>query len=112
MKKNIPPEGACSARLASMIGLCRRANRLGCGAEMVQGALKAGRASLVLLASDASERTRKQISDKATFYGVPLIALPMDREELGRACGLDSLSACAVTDAQFARAITALAGTP
>ena len=103
---------ADTARLASMIGMCRRANRLGCGAEAVQGALKTGRACLVLLASDPSDRTRKQVSDKCSFYRVPLLTLSLTKEELGRACGLDELSSCAVMDPQFARAVTDLAGTP
>lgn len=112
MKDNNLPMETDTARLASMIGLCRRANRLGCGAEAVQGALKAGRACLVLLASDPSDRTRKQVTDKCAFRGVPLLTLPFTKGELGRACGMTEMSACAVTDPQFANAITALAGKP
>ena len=103
-------KAADTARLASMIGLCRRANRLGCGAEAVNGALKTGRACLVLMADDASDRTKKQLTDKCAFRAVRLLALSLTKEELGRACGLDELSACAVTDQQFARAIASLAG--
>lgn len=112
MKQENTSTRSDTARLASMIGMCRRANRLGCGAEAVQGALKTGRACLVLLASDPSDRTRKQITDKCAFYRVTLLSLPLTKEELGRACGLSELSACAVTDPQFARAVTALAGSP
>ncbi|MBE6561228.1 MAG: 50S ribosomal protein L7ae [Ruminococcaceae bacterium] len=104
-------KAADTARLASMIGLCRRANRLGCGTEAVYGALKTGRAHLVLLASDASERTRRQTANKCTFYKIPLVALPVTKEELGRMSGGGETSACAVTDPNFAQAISALAGT-
>ena len=110
MKEEIISQSPDTARLASMIGLCRRANRLGCGVEAVNDAVKAGRACLVLLASDPSPRTSKQIGDKCAFRRVPLITLPMTKEELGAACGLDEMSACAVKDPGLARAITALAG--
>lgn len=93
-----------------MIGLCRRAGRLGCGVEAVYDALKTGRAVLVLMAADPSDRTRKQITEKCAHYGAACHTLTLTKEELGRAAGLDSLSACAVTDPQFARAIVPLAG--
>ena len=103
-------EGVDIARLASMIGLCRRAGRLGCGTDNVTGALKTGGVYLVLLASDPSERTRKVVTDKCTFRCVPLIEIPLKKEQLGAACGMAELSACAVTDPNFDSAITALAG--
>ena len=101
---------ADTARLASMIGLCRRAGRLGCGTDKVTGALKTGGVYLVLLVRDPSGRTRKVVTDKCAFRKVRLIELPLTREELGAACGMASLSACAVTDPNFATAIAALAG--
>ena len=107
---NVQSEGVNTARLASMIGLCRRAGRLGCGTDTVTGALKTGGVCVVLLASDPSERTKKVITDKCAFRQVPLIQIPLTREELGAACGKSALSAAAVTDPNFASAITALAG--
>lgn len=104
--------GAQSARLASMIGLCRRANRLGCGVDMIKDALKTGRAELVLLSSDPSERTRKQLKDKCATAHVELIPVPLTKAELGAACGMAELSACAILDPSFAKAIRALAGCP
>lgn len=103
-------KGADIARLASMIGLCRRAGRLGCGTDIVTGALKTGGVHLVLLAKDPSARTRKVVTDKCAFYKTALIELPLTREELGRACGKAPLSAVSVSDPNFASAITALAG--
>ena len=108
--QNMTANAADPARLASMIGLCRRANRLGCGTEAVYGALKTGRAHLVLLASDASARTCKQVRNKCAFYAVPLACPPFTKEELGRMSGGGETSAIAVTDPQFANAISALAG--
>ena len=112
MKNTQSAKGSSPARLVSMIGLCRRANRLGCGVDTIKDALKTGRAHLVLLASDPSERTRKQLSDKCATAGAELLSLPLTKEELGRACGLAELSACAVLDPEFAKAIRTLAGCP
>ncbi len=109
-KDNVQREGVDTARLASMIGLCRRAGRLGCGTDTVTGALKTGGVHLVLLASDPSARTVKVVTDKCSFYGVPLLTIPLTREMLGAACGKAPLSACAVSDPNFASAIAALAG--
>lgn len=106
----IQSEETRKSRLTSLIGLCRRAGRLGCGAEKIQAALKTGGAALLLLASDPSDRTRKQLTDKSAFRGVKTITLPLTKAELGHACGVDELSGCVVTDSGFARAIAALAG--
>jgi len=81
-------KGTGGSRLASMIGLCRRANRLGCGVDTIKDTLKTGRAHLVLLSSDPSERTRKQICDKCATARVELLSIPLTKEELGRACGM------------------------
>lgn len=101
-----------TARLASMLGLCRRAGQLGCGVDAVTDALKTGRVPLVLLASDPSERTRKQITDKCAAAHARLIPIAMTKEELGAACGLDELSVCSVSDPNFVTAIAAIAGQP
>ena len=101
---------ASSARLASMIGLCRRAGRLGCGTDKVVSALKTGGVYLVLLSEDPSARTEKEVRDKCAFRKVPLLPVPLTREGLGRAAGKPPLSAVAVTDGNFAKAIAALAG--
>lgn len=108
--ENTKPEGADTARLASMIGLCRRAGRLGCGTDKVVSALKTGGVYLVLLAADPSARTEKEVRDKCGFRNVPLVQVPLTREGLGRAVGKPPLSAVAVTDGNFAQAIAALAG--
>ena len=105
-------KGTGGSRLASMIGLCRRANRLGCGVDTIKDTLKTGRAHLVLLSSDPSERTKKQICDKGATARVELLSIPLTKEELGRACGMTELSACAITDPEFAKAIRAIAGCP
>ncbi len=52
------------------IGLCMAAGGVTVGADAVLDAVRRGRAKFVLLASDASARTRKQITDKCNYYHV------------------------------------------
>ena len=48
------------ADLAGALGLCRRAGKLLIGADLCAGAVKRGETKLIVLASDASENTRKK----------------------------------------------------
>ncbi len=57
---------------ANLIGLCRAAGGITMGTDAVLDEVRHGRAKFVLLASDASDRTRKQITDKCNFYHVKL----------------------------------------
>ena len=60
----------------------------------------------VLLASDASLRTTKQITDKCNFYEIPLIQIEYDMDTLSRRVGKASPTACiAVTDKGLAAQI-------
>ena len=48
---------------------------------------------LVLLAADASEGTKKRVSDKCRFYGVPCHTLPLSASALSDALGHSGLVA-------------------
>lgn len=88
--------GANTARLATNIGLCRKAGRLIIGTELVVEALR-GRTppSLVLIAADVSDATRKRLTDKCSYYKVGYRILPLDRAALGAALGNSSGTAAA-----------------
>ena len=53
-----------------LIGLCRAAGGVTVGFDAVLNEVRSGRAKFVLIASDASDRTRKQLSDKCKYYHV------------------------------------------
>ncbi len=86
------------------LGLCVRAGKLAVGEEPVREALSLGRARLVFIAADASERTRRKLEPK--LGGVSLETVPARKEELGRALGRASCAICAVTDKGFAQSLT------
>lgn len=100
-----------SKKILSMLGLARRAGKTVCGADLAVMAVRSDKTFIVLLARDASERTKKQLSDKCFSHNVKLIHLTASQDEMAKAAGKSSpVSAVAVTDRHFADGIAALAG--
>ena len=94
------------APLLRAIGLCARARALITGVPMVLEAMRGGKDLLVLSAQDISENTRKQLSDKTTYYGVRMISLPIDTQTLAHAVGKTGcLGAVAVRDDNMRRLV-------
>ncbi|MFD2670059.1 YlxQ family RNA-binding protein [Marinicrinis sediminis] len=91
-------------KLQSRIGLCQRAGKLVAGDEGVLKAVRSQEAKLVIVATDASDNTRKKYRDKCNSYEVPLIEV-LDRYTLGHCTGKDLRVVVAVTDEGFARII-------
>ncbi|MDI9469930.1 MAG: ribosomal L7Ae/L30e/S12e/Gadd45 family protein [Bacillota bacterium] len=83
--------------------MAKRAGRLSHGTMAVRQSL-ATKARLLLVATDAAERTRRQLVDAARSRGIPVL-LPGDRYELGRCCGQEETVALAIEDEGFAAAI-------
>lgn len=93
-------------KLIGLLGMCRRAGRLTVGFDAVV-ALCGKTAPLVMLASDASERTVRQLRFHAgdtTVY-----RLPLNREETAHAVGSSKpVAVLATEDKGFVRAIRPL----
>ena len=70
-----------------LIGLCRAAGGVTVGFDAVLGEVRGGRAKFVLIASDASDRTRKQLSDKCRYYHVTCFEGAYSSEELSGMLG-------------------------
>lgn len=86
------------------LGLCFRAGKLAVGEEPVCLALADGKARVVFIAADASERTRRKLEPK--LGSVPLETLPATKAATGSALGRESCAICAVTDKGFAQSLT------
>lgn len=82
-------------KLENYIGLCRAAGGVTTGFDLVLGEVRRKKAVFVLIADDASERTRKQISDKCGSYQVPYFPAGMTSEELAGLIGKKSACAAA-----------------
>lgn len=96
-------------KLLSLLGMCRKAGKLGCGHDAAVGAIRSKSAKLCLLSSDSSERLRNEISKETSYEksGIPVKILESDMMEIGRATGLKS-AVLAINDDGFAKAMLSL----
>ena len=87
-----------------MLGLAQRAGKVASGEFSTEKAVKSKKAFLVVVASDASDNTKKMFSDMCTFYKVP-IAFYSDKVSLGHAIGKEFRASLAVLDEGFGKQI-------
>lgn len=92
-----------------LLGLAYRAQKLETGEGPVLQAIRNRKAKLVMLATDASNNTKKQFYNKCEYYDVPLVE-PIDRYALGHAIGKDFRVVIAVLDDGFAKQMRANLG--
>lgn len=93
----------------SMLGLAARAGQLIPGTQRVREAAVAGELRFAIVASDASENSRRRLVPVLEARGVPH-AVAFDRDRLGAAVGRAPLSAVGVTSASFAGRVRDLVG--
>ena len=94
-------------KVLSLIGLSMKAGRCTSGEMMTENETKAGKAKLVIVASDASENTKKKFKkfrDMCKFYRVP-ICFYGDKDTLGHAMGKEFRASLAILDEGFADGI-------
>lgn len=86
------------------MGIMRKAGRLEVGELSTGDTVKAGRAKLLLLASDASDNARKRAERFLTGHRALLVPLPYTKDELGELLGKGGCSMAAATDAGLSAA--------
>ncbi len=89
-----------------MIGFARKAGKLIIGTESVCRAMSKGGVRLVMVCPSASAPTKKKLTVKSDFYGIPWVEVPLEAEELAKLIGKTySPMGLAVTDSGFAEEI-------
>lgn len=88
-------------KLLSTLGLVQKAASVTSGEDLSLMAIRSSRAKLVFLASDAGPSTTKRITDKTTFYKIPLLTI-LTGDELSHAIGKSGRRVLAITDAKLA----------
>ena len=91
-------------KVLSLIGLAMKAGRCTSGETMTENETKLGRARLVIVASDASDNTKKKFRDMCEFYKVP-ICFYGDKDTFGHAMGKEFRASLAILDKGFADGI-------
>ncbi|WP_026651884.1 L7Ae/L30e/S12e/Gadd45 family ribosomal protein [Butyrivibrio proteoclasticus] len=93
-----------SKKIYSLLGLCMRAGKLKSGEFATLEAIRDKSAVLVIVSEDASNNTKKEFSDKCSFYDVPMVFFG-DKDKLGHAIGKDVRTSLAITDKGLAQAL-------
>ena len=86
------------------MGFAQRAGKVISGDSGGETVFKRGKAKLVILAEDASERTKNNFCFKAKEKGIPFLVFGT-KMELGRFIGKSPRSVLVITDQQFANTI-------
>lgn len=89
----------------NLLGLARRGGNLAMGEEPVAEACRLGKAGAVLLAADAGDTTARRAAKAAESGGIPLIALPWSKAEIGFHLGRSVCAVLAVTDRGLTAAV-------
>ncbi len=94
-------------KMLSLLGLATKAGKIVSGEFPTETAIKSGTATLVVIAQDASNNTKKLFQDKCSFYNIPIMILGT-KEELGHAIGKEYRASLAILDAGFSEAMIKL----
>lgn len=93
----------------SLLSLAMKAGKVVSGEFMTEKEIKSGKAKLVIVASDASENTKKMFRNMSEYRHVEMIEFG-DKESLGRAIGKEMRASLAIIDEGFAKNIMKQAG--
>lgn len=94
-------------KLSGFLGLCRKAGKLVMGFDMAVDSMQKGTAEMLLLSSDCSERTAKNIKRIAKDMETEVSVLPLTMDEIGYAVA-KRVGVLAVCDSGFSKKIKEL----
>ena len=94
------------------LALARKAGKAELGEEPVGAAARAGKAYLVIVASDASDHSWRRAKSYVSGTDQQCIRLKQTKDELGQAIGRTSLAMAALTDVSLALAFVKAMETP
>ena len=85
-------------KLLRYLSIARKAGLLALGEEDTGAAVRAGKAKVVFLASDASDNALQRSQGFVRGRAVPLVRIGLKKEEISAATGKGGCSMAAVTD--------------
>ena len=89
----------------NFLALARKAGLAELGEEPAGAAARAGKAYVILVASDASDHTWRRAKSYAAGTSQQCVRLPYTKDEMGFTIGRDSLAIAAITDCPMALAL-------
>lgn len=87
------------------LALARKAGYAELGEEPVGGAARAGKAYVIVVASDAGDHTWRRAKAFAAGTDQQAVRLPYTKDEMGMAIGRSALAIAAITDISMALAM-------
>lgn len=87
-----------------LLGLAQRAGKVASGEFMTETSVKEGKSYLVLVASDASERTKKQFKNMSDYNKVPYREYGL-KDEIRHSIGKEFRASLSVIDEGLAKQI-------
>ena len=97
-------------KILNLIGLAMRAAKVVSGEFSTEKLIKENKAKLVIVATDASDNTKKLFMNKCVYKKIP-IYIYSDKLSLGHAIGKEYRASLGISDANFAQAIKKLLDT-
>jgi len=85
----------------NFLGIAVRARKIISGTEITINGIRSGEVKLVVMASDCSPRTKKDLHNKASYYNVPVVDT-IDSSDLKMAIGRER-KVMGITDLGFAK---------
>lgn len=96
-----------SEKIINLLTVCRRAGRMEMGFDSSKDAILSGKADLILLASDISAKTEKEVRFFADKRSVRVVKTEIEVSRFGSAIGKKA-AVIAICDNGFAKAMTRL----
>lgn len=90
------------SKVLSLLSLATKAGKTASGEFCTEKEIKSGRASVVIIAGDASDNTKKKFQNMCGFYQVP-VYFYADKDTLGHAMGKEQRASIAILDEGFAK---------
>ncbi len=91
-------------KILGFIGIAKRAGKVAVGSFVCEASIKSGVSRLIIIATDASSKTKKTLTDACNYYNVPFLEFS-DMECLGRITGGGEKVVVSINDKEFAKAI-------
>lgn len=88
----------------NLLGLMRKANAIAVGETNTGGAVRAGKAKLLLLAADASDNARSRARGFTHGRDIVTVTMPFTKDEIAAHVGVSGCAMAAITDIGFANA--------
>ena len=91
-------------KICGLIGLARRAGKLTFGTEACKQELENKKIKVIIIATDASERTKMEFKNICSKKNVPVFEI-LDINELSKSIGQNNKAVIGIKDANFSNEI-------